>query len=1143
LKILELIILHPEWSSQKISLSLPKIDGRPLVGNHGVQNVLFRLGLNTAEKRKDFAGKVEGLELKEALKVARGEAKVEEKIIRPAFKPKELTPAQRLEMIERAIKYGEPVAKVCRDFEVSRPVFYKWLNRYLAVPEEEREVVLQDKKPKVERYYRQTPEKYEEAILSVVAQYPQFGVARIVEVLPQIAGKPLVGHHGVQNVLRRNNLNTYEQRLAYSQAQVTPVTRLISRFVELGTRFIVLPAPTRVRVIKFASISLSVAFSTIVVLGAIGYFVRVSAAAPPASRIGLVFATIALGIGSIFFVYSMKYYLTLALVLSFSRQPLEEGGGYNIRLNEGINNRKSGNGPPVGGWLQKIFGLKKGPPLPRQGEVTMGEAGGLQPSLDHIKLRRYPFVSIHLPFYNEKEVAERILKACTSMDYPGDCYEVIVCDDSTDETIDIVQKYAEAHKKAQPQGPKLKVIHRPTREGFKGGALKYAVKNMDPRTEFCVVFDADFIPYPDTLELFIKYFKANNNNTENYTKSNIAVVGGYQWHVLNKSENWVTRGVRTEYAGSYVIERPGREILGLLKQISGAVYMIRADVLKRLGWGTSITEDFQLTLRLYEQGYKVIYTPYVQAPAECVSTLTRLIRQRMRWAEGHSNNIRKMFLRLMIGRWEKASGEAGGAGEKERVWVSSPLSLMEKLEVLYISPYYLQAAFFLMGTFSWLLAETVFPARLPFWTSLWGWSLVLTNFFSLPLVNAVGLFLEESEEKDYLGLLSFVALSYILVPFQAYASFKGFIEREEGPWFRTPKTGRITDVFTRGRFYRWIAGILPGRASAPAIATASQSSLAPALVNPYLALTTANNRFDADRVPFLPRKRIGWIGKVTLAIILAISTTIFVSVRNVSLVYAAPDVYYLSDDLADGTGGYPNDTDSWQLQTSAPNESNTACSAVSPGAAPSVRYLKTQAGGIAQFYPIVCSNTAGLADGRGWYSIYQTGQYPSGTWTFNLRVVSDNNATGNWGINVRVKIYDSNGGSFASQFTTSPDRNGTTCDQGGTDDNDSQTYSTTETTINWSCTAPLVDLTTTTKSLYFDVYANANGAPSAHTVITLFTERSGLADGDRSKITTTTFGIPESLRILLLFSPFVPFVAFLLRKRMRGQKGFVYNYE
>src|SRR3990167_7765943 len=144
---------------------------------------------------------------------------------------------------------------------------------------------------------------------------------------------------------------------------------------------------------------------------------------------------------------------------------------------------------------------------------------------------------------------------------------------------------------------------------------------------------------------------------------------------------------------------------------------------------------------------------------------------------------------------------------------SKNLTTPEKLEFLYLSPYYLQAFFFLIGTVSWFISETLFPARLPFWTSLWGWSLVLTNMLSLPLMNSVGMFLEESEHKDYLGILSFITLSYIMVPFQAYAAVKGFIEHSEGPWFRTPKTGKITDIFTRGKFFRWIGGILPNRIS------------------------------------------------------------------------------------------------------------------------------------------------------------------------------------------------------------------------------------------------------------------------------------------------------------------------------------------
>ncbi|KKQ94586.1 MAG: Fibronectin, type III domain protein [Candidatus Levybacteria bacterium GW2011_GWA1_39_11] len=228
-----------------------------------------------------------------------------------------------------------------------------------------------------------------------------------------------------------------------------------------------------------------------------------------------------------------------------------------------------------------------------------------------------------------------------------------------------------------------------------------------------------------------------------------------------------------------------------------------------------------------------------------------------------------------------------------KVFVPSPLTLSEKLEFLYLTPYYLQAAFFITGTISWFIAEVIFQVRLPFWTEIWGWSLILTNMLALPLMNMVGLFLEEAEEKDYLGLFSFVALSYVVAPFQAYAAIKGFLEKEEGPWFRTPKTGRITDVFTPGRFYRFVWGVFGRGKPAPALAKSdlalARSFLAGATSpNPYLSFATANNRFQNFRIR---PKQIRWFGRATLSILIIMALlfnylSLFVPQTNAQ---AAPD--------------------------------------------------------------------------------------------------------------------------------------------------------------------------------------------------------------------------------------------------------------
>jgi len=479
---------------------------------------------------------------------------------------------------------------------------------------------------------------------------------------------------------------------------------------------------------------------------------------------------IALGFGLFFFIFGLRYYAANALILLATRGANGNGNG-----NGHGNGHRNGNGNGKG----KMNGKGAGRGLSALGGGNGGNGIG--------RLHRQPFISIHLPIYNEKEVIDRLLTACTSLDY--DNYEVIVADDSTDETREILRQRWGAH-------PRVKVSHRPDRRGFKGGALKGALERTDPRAEFVVVFDADFVPPPDILHQFLAYFygtNGNGNGNGQETKADggtagheveelrliddqVAVVQGYQWHVLNASENWITMGIRSEFAGSYVVERSSQELLGALKMISGSVFMIRADVLREHGWGTSITEDWELTLRLYLNGYKVLYTPFIQAPAECVAGFKQLTRQRMRWAEGHTFNVKKFFLPLLR---------------------SENLTLREKLEFLYYAPYYLQSAFFILGTGSWFVSEIVLRHHLPFWTETLGWALVFANLFSLLLMNLTGLFLERGVRRNWTGLLSFILLSYLLVPYQAYAAIKGLLEPEEGSWHRTQKTGVITEVVDR----------------------------------------------------------------------------------------------------------------------------------------------------------------------------------------------------------------------------------------------------------------------------------------------------------------------------------------------------------
>jgi cellulose synthase/poly-beta-1,6-N-acetylglucosamine synthase-like glycosyltransferase len=484
------------------------------------------------------------------------------------------------------------------------------------------------------------------------------------------------------------------------------------------------------------------------------------------------FAFTGLFLGAIFFAYAIKYYLSTAMVL----------------LTTLVTSPRAGNG----------HGSKSSPNLTGHNRMTGNGNGNGNGNGFHIDLGYYPFVSVHVAAYNEKRVIERLLQALDLLDYPE--YEVIVVDDSNDESVQILQQWTDR--------PKFKILHRSSRAGYKGGALREALKVTDPRAEYVVVFDADSVPFPDSIERLLPHFyrvaqRASDRvlgsafgREEALTpdglvkrRTDVAAVQSYQWHVLNKSESWLTEAVRAEYAGSYMVERPFQDAIGSLKMIAGTAYMIRADVLRQVGWGTSITEDWELTLKLYARGYKVVYTPWAETPAECVSTFTRLARQRMRWAEGHTHNVRKYFLAIM----------------------GSPfITPLEKVEFIYDSTYYLQAALFVVGTVAWLMSEVIFHAHVPGWTAVLGWSLLFSNVFALPLMNLGGLILEEAPARDLQGVLGALVLSFALVPFQGWAAAKGLFGKDEGPWFRTPKTGRVTDEVHHLRrlnlLRRWLLG-------------------------------------------------------------------------------------------------------------------------------------------------------------------------------------------------------------------------------------------------------------------------------------------------------------------------------------------------
>ena len=425
-KILKIALENPSFSPQRIS---PIVN----VSSHGVWNVLKRNRLNSRERRESYIYKYGA------------------SLIKPFSVDDKLTMIRRFES-------GERVAQICKDFRASRTAFYRWLNRYRSAATEEKRRFLENLRPKEANHWRFVP-RTRESVLEIVADHPEFSSQKISQELISKTGKPVLGNHGVYNLLRRLDLNTYRQRLAYQQSLqpiATPTPVPIPAPVVTQTpkiwRFLKAPFATVPKLSTSPRSLLLTFFLTFTTSFVLYRWTLMLSQASSGNQIGLIFATFSLTFGLFFFLYSLKYYFTLILILGFSRQVSggqDSLGGRTsperIPLRGSTSVKENGK---VRGILKRIFGpsagsansLQAGSGLKGNGNGNghpAGITGGLQPDLSQVTLSREPFVSIHLPMYNEKRVIDRLLTASTSQDYQN--YEVVVVDDSTDETTQILR--------------------------------------------------------------------------------------------------------------------------------------------------------------------------------------------------------------------------------------------------------------------------------------------------------------------------------------------------------------------------------------------------------------------------------------------------------------------------------------------------------------------------------------------------------------------------------------------------------------------------------------------------------------------------------------------------------------------------------
>jgi len=380
-------------------------------------------------------------------------------------------------------------------------------------------------------------------------------------------------------------------------------------------------------------------------------------------------------------------------------------------------------------------------------------------------------VTIQLPIFNERYVAKRVIEACIKMTnrYREDCVQILVLDDSLDDTVGIVKETVEKYRGL---GYDIQVIHRSKRDGFKAGALQNALSFT--KHPFICIFDADFVPREEFLERVMPQFE----------DPKIAVVQ-CRWGHINRNYNSITKAIAIGYDGHMWFEQSGRYVGGYLLNFNGSAGIIRREALEQAGgWHSdTLAEDLDVSYRMQLIGWKIVFLRDLECPAEVPPTFLALKRQQNRWASGSMRAFRKLFGRV-LGNKELSTRQKLEAFIHLSNYAVHPLMLIV-FAIAVIVPFLdipvglIGYIFFLHRTFwDYLIAK-------PYWIVL-----NIANFFRAILmwiIYAKTLRIQGLKVRDNLQALTNLGLiGFGLSLSNTLAALRGILGKSGG-FLRTPK--------------------------------------------------------------------------------------------------------------------------------------------------------------------------------------------------------------------------------------------------------------------------------------------------------------------------------------------------------------------
>ena len=281
-----------------------------------------------------------------------------------------------------------------------------------------------------------------------------------------------------------------------------------------------------------------------------------------------------------------------------------------------------------------------------------------------------PKVSLHVAICNEPpDLVIATLNGLAQLDYAN--YEVLVIDNNTSDAA--LWQPVQAH--CEQLGERFRFFTLGKWQGFKAGALNFALQHTAADAEIVGVIDSDYAVEANWLRSLVPYFQDSKVGFVQAPQDH----RDWQHDTFQEMCNW-------EYAGFFNIGMVHRHDRDAIIQ-HGTMTLIRKSALEQVGnWSEwCICEDAELGLSLMEQGYNAVYVNHAFGKGLTPLTFTGFKKQRFRWVYGAVQILRHHWKNLINPRSVLTSGQRYHFLAGWLPWFADALSLISTVGAVFWS--------------------------------------------------------------------------------------------------------------------------------------------------------------------------------------------------------------------------------------------------------------------------------------------------------------------------------------------------------------------------------------------------------------------------------------------------------------------------